>query len=511
MRMKGNRAIPSVLVLAGAVALVSCVDEDVVYEDRPIYRVLADSALGFVGYADPSSDDKLTFCGQCHGDMQAQWEQTAHADAWAGLQSSDHAQEFCEACHTVNSLGNVLAEPSPGEAIGGHIAVEGPRYLDVQCESCHGPGLDHVLSPQVSNVPLAPMEVGADLDFGCGECHQGTHHPFVEEWEESDHGNVSPDPARREEAEGGCYLCHSGEGALRTLGVTADYLEKDELLGSDHYAQITCVVCHDPHGSDNAAQLRFPITTTDTDQHLCAVCHDRQARPDASPPQDYLRTHAPAAGLMDGAAGWFSPASGLGPGDVTHAHGSAERLCASCHVVAYSVVDEQTGQEFFSQGHRFLGAPCVDEAGRPTDSQSCAFTAEARDFQGCLECHDSEEEAAQLLNDALTGLIPQVRTLLDRLQAIDPNLTAAGGEIDADDYRFTVAEGAYFNLTVLLSADGLPSTDPGARLALAPTVTHNPELARALVYTSLNALAAEYGAAALTSASTASGDSWLER
>jgi predicted CXXCH cytochrome family protein len=509
MRMRWNRAIPSALLLAGAVALVSCVDEDVVFDNRPIYQTIADSARGFVGYADPSSESKLTFCGQCHGDMQAQWEQTAHADAWAGLQSSDHAQEFCEACHTVNSLGNVLPEPTPGQAVGGHIAVETGRYHDVQCESCHGPGLEHVLGPASANVPLAPAEVGTDLSFGCGECHQGAHHPFVEEWEESEHGNVIPFAAENESD--GCYLCHSGEGALTRLGVDADYLEKEALLGSDHYAQITCVVCHDPHGSDNAAQLRFPVTTTDTDQHLCAVCHDRQARADTNPLPEYLRTHAPAAGLMDGDAGWFPPGSGIGPSQITHAHGSAERLCASCHVVAYTAVDPETEEEFISQGHRFLGAPCVGEGGRPTDRQDCVFTAEARDFQGCLSCHGSEEEAAQLLRDALSDLLPRVRALQARLREIDPNGTGAGGEIDPGDFRYTVAEGAYFNLTVAVSADGLPSSDQSARWALAPTVVHNPPLIAALVEASLDALDAEYGGAALTAAATTSGDPWPER
>ena len=506
MRTKVSRAISSALLVAGVVALVSCVDEDVVYEDRPIYQEIADSALGFVGYADPSAEDKLTFCGQCHGDLQAMWEQTAHASAWEGLQSSDHAQEFCEACHTVNSLGNVLAEPAPGQAIGGHAAVDTARYRDVQCESCHGPGLEHVLDPAASNVPLAPMEVGADLSFGCGECHRGTHHPFVEEWEESGHADVSGYPAQNEGE--GCYLCHSGEGALQQLGVRADYLEKDDLLGSDHFAQITCVVCHDPHGSDNTGQLRLPIATTDVDEHLCAVCHDRQAKPDTDIRQDYLRTHAPAAGLVSADAGWFPPGSGLGPGAVTHPHGSADRLCASCHVVAYSAVDENTGEEFFSQGHRFEAAPCVGEDSRPTDDQSCALTAAARDFRGCVECHETEEDAAQALRAALDARLPDIRALSARLQTIDPNLSAAGGEIDPDDFGFTVAEGAYFNLSVALNAAGLSSNDDRAKRTLAASVTHNPALIAALVNASLAALEEEYGAASSVAPTASGRDSW---
>jgi predicted CXXCH cytochrome family protein len=481
MRAMGKRATRVLLLVAGSVVLGACVDEDVVFDERPIYQEIAEEAGGFLGYADPSDGEKLTFCGACHGDYQARWEGTAHADAWAGLQSSDHAEGFCEACHTVNSLGNVVAEPSPGQAVGGHAAVpdEEGRYFDVQCESCHGPGLEHVMDPADANVPLAPMEVGEDLSFGCGECHQGFHHPFVEEWEESAHGNVLPFAAENEAD--GCYRCHSGEGALQAFGVDSDYLGKDELLGSAHYAQITCVVCHDPHGSENAAQLRFPVNTTDPGEHLCAACHDLRAQPDTDLPQDYVITHAPAAGMMDATAGWFPPGSGLESGSATHPHGQADRLCASCHVVSYAVMNEDTGDEFFTEGHRFLAAPCVGWVGRTTEDQDCA------------------------------RLLPRVRALRDRLSAIDPNLSAPGGEISDGDFVFTVADGAYFNLSVVLSAQpGLPSNDEQARRKLAPAVAHNPALMAALVEASIAALDAEYGAA-LTAASLTSGrDSWRE-
>ncbi|MFP4622897.1 MAG: cytochrome c3 family protein [Gemmatimonadota bacterium] len=510
MKAMGSRATPVLLLLAGAMAAGSCVDEDVVFDDRPIYERVATEAGGFVGYADPSDDDKLTVCGACHRDAQAEWETTGHADAWAGLQSSEAARAFCEACHTVNSLGNIVPEPTPGEAVGGHAAIETEhgRYQDVQCESCHGPGLDHVLEPGAGNVPLAPIQVGADLTFGCAECHSGFHHPFVEEWKESPHAHMNRGAARNQED--GCYLCHSGEGALLAFGVTADYLEKDELLASDEFAQLTCAVCHDPHGSENEAQLRFPVHTTDVDRHLCAACHDLRPRPDTDIPQDYLITHAPAAGLMAGNAGWFPPGSGLEPGAIRHPHATAERLCASCHVVTYETVDEATGEEFFSQGHLFRGAPCVDEDGRPTSSQACGFGADERDYRGCLECHSSEERAAELLRSALSEFLPEVRALAALLSQVDPNGRQPGGEIDADDFRFTTAEGALFTLSVALSADGLPSNDAQARRNIAAALMHNPTLVRELVDAAIEALEAEYGVAASTAQAPPASwwDSW---
>ena len=86
MRAKGKRAALPLLLLVGAVSTVACVDEDVVFDERPGFQEVAEEAGGFVGYADPSSEDELTVCGACHTGTQAQWEATAHSDAWAALQ-----------------------------------------------------------------------------------------------------------------------------------------------------------------------------------------------------------------------------------------------------------------------------------------------------------------------------------------------------------------------------------------------------------------------------------------
>ncbi len=502
MRAMGKRATGVLLVVLGALALGSCVDENVVYDDRPIFNGAIGEAGGFVGYLDPSNDDKLTVCGACHGDYQAQWEQTGHAFAWEGLQASGGAREFCEACHTVNSLGNIVMEED-GAATGGHAAetTGDGRYLDVQCESCHGPGIDHVMAPGPGNVPLAPVEVGTDLSFGCGECHQGAHHPFVEEWESSPHADVTlPESILAAE----CASCHTGEGALLRLGVTADYLGKDALLSSaTHDMQITCAVCHDPHSGRYDGQLRFPLGGVAVEQTLCAQCHDRHANPDMQGEQEWLGPHSPEAGLLAGTAGWFPPTSSLEPGAVEGPHGGASnpRMCGSCHVVPYTVVDTLTDTEFHTAGHGFRAAPCVGANGLPSGAVECALTVEARSFKGCAECHASEEDAAATLRATTLELVALVRELRGLLLAVDPNLTGDGGEIDNDDRLFTVAEGALFNMSLAVHPDGFPSNTAALQRALAGTATHNPALIRGLLQESIDAMRARYGAASARSAS----------
>lgn len=501
MRATGTRAILSLLVVASGAALASCTDETIIFRERPIYQEPIEAALDFVGYSDPEDEDKpkLTVCGNCHIGQQSEWEENAHAMAWEGLQSSDHAQAFCEGCHTVNSLGNTVEESTPGTAVGGYAAVTDARYHDVQCESCHGPGLPHIRNPDaIDTRPMAPIEVGTDLSFGCGECHSGAHHPFVEEWEDSPHGNMQAYPAGRDASAGGCFFCHSGEGALEKWGVQADYLEKDRLLGSgSEFAHITCAVCHDPHDNTNEGQLRFPVNTASIDNHLCAQCHDRRTEPDGS--SHGLAPHSPESALLVGDAGWFAPGSEIDQGQILGSHGGTrnQALCATCHVVAYSAQDPETSETFFSVGHGFRAAPCVDPAtGTPSGAEDCELSTTARSFTGCVSggCHDSEAVARGLTQAALVSILDRAQVLEGLLQMVDPNGEAAGGEIDPSNPTFTVAEGAFFNLHLAHHGTELDPamTRADSLLAFMPSTVHNPFLIESLLITSTQAVEREY-------------------
>ncbi len=72
----------------------------------------------------------------------------------------------------------------------GYTVVPDSAYHDVQCESCHGPGLTHAENPDITtNQPLASIHVDTALANGCGGCHTGTHEPFVDQWVQSAHGS----------------------------------------------------------------------------------------------------------------------------------------------------------------------------------------------------------------------------------------------------------------------------------------------------------------------------------
>lgn len=475
-----RKALPGAATVG--LVLASACGDDIAFKDRAPFNAPADAVAGFLGYF--SVADKQTTCGNCHADEQATWSQTHHADAWSTLQNSGAAQDFCEPCHTVSQNGNAVT------AVAGYPAVRDDAalaavYHDVQCESCHGPGFQHVSVDPGASQPIAGADLGANIDQNCAECHSGDHHPFAEDWAASGHAAVVGFAAGRESCEG----CHRGQAALARFDPDATYLEQN----SATHMPTTCSVCHDPHGSNNTAQLRRPIETSDPTQHLCAQCHDRRTAPDPNSSHG-LEPHSPETALILGDAGWFPPNAIINQGDIIGTHGteSNAQLCATCHVTSFAVTDAVTGDfQFNATGHLFAAIPCIDANGGPLRPQpdDCELTTTARTFRGCTAagCHGTEAVARGLLLLASGNNQTLADDLLAQLTVVDPNLEDAGGEIDATNPTFTVAEGAIFNYHLALHG--------GSPLG---SSTHNPFLVEALLIASQQAVEDTYGVAPST-------------
>ena len=500
--IKRARWIPLLLLAA-----IACDDEtvfvdvpvpsppDTVEVPRSLYKEpLPEGAANFLGY----NDDELSnpTCAECHAEIGGSWKGTAHADAWAGLQGSGHAQEFCEGCHTISELGNAATEP------GGWTGSQDERYVDVQCESCHGPGKDHVDSG--TNGPLASIAVPFTIvdgevlsgDNGCGECHSGAHHPFVEQWALSGHAAAAElsgaeDPTRY------CVGCHAGQGAILAWGSTSNYVEKEWAEGEAQ--PITCAVCHNPHDATYEGQLRWPVENTTCELHLCAQCHDRRSVPDAG--SHGLHPHSPETAMLAGEAGYFFPNMPIDPGAIITTHGSSAnpRLCAGCHVSMYTVEDEGGNFVLEAVGHTFQPIPCVDEQGIPIADTECELSTTARSFNGCVAsgCHGAAEAALGALTAASTRTELLVEELEDVLLQVDPNLDEpcvvpdVPGDpipntclIDATDGVITTAEGAFFNMELAIHPSGT---------RVWGSATHNPFLLETLLIVSLQNVEDEYG------------------
>jgi len=469
-----RRTIPVAAALVFA-SLSACVDERVVFRDRDLFDTPPTQAMGFLGYTDHTT--QRTACGSCHTGEQKRWEEHAHAHAWQSLGPAGQNRALCVSCHTVNQLGNAVTENA------GYLAFPAERYRDVQCESCHGPGLDHARNPDLDrNHPLAPIAVGTDLSTGCGQCHGGAHHPYVDEWSASAHGRVNAIASSRP----GCNSCHEGKAALRSFGVTNSYTE----AFSSTPQPITCAVCHDPHGNENASSLRFRIDVPSPRENLCAVCHNRRSVPDPSSPLG-LRPHAPEGAMLFGEAGWFPPGLDLEPGRIVSSHGSEgnPKLCATCHVNSIEVTDPE-GITIRTTGHSFQAIPCKGPNGLPVQGD-CELSTQARDFSGCTGagCHLTEQAAFSATFSASTDLRTSAQELLALLRLVDPNLDAPGGEIDPTTPVFTVAEGALYNY--YLAAFGGPGRK-SPLMSYAAAAVHNPFLMRSLLAASRDAVRSTY-------------------
>lgn len=446
-------------------AATGCVDEKVIYRDNPLFEDPPQAAIGFLGYSNAAQ--KKTTCGNCHAGQQVKWKETAHADAWATLQANPGKSAICEDCHSVSGLGNAVAT---GVKVA-YTATKDARYEDVQCESCHGGGLEHVTDPSLQQ-PKASILVSSDATNGCGECHSDTHHPFVEEWGTSDHGRVTPSLLNRDDASfAGCAYCHEAKAALKTqFGVTSEYLEK----GDTRRDAITCAVCHDPHGSSYPAQLRADPYTRNVEDNLCMKCHHKRAEPELASSQG---AHSPQGQLLLGEdAGWRPPNFVLGDAQMYGTHGSDKnpKLCAGCHLTTTTVTDKATGQFVMNTtGHSFKPIPCVDANGRPTEDQGCAVTA--RSFQACTTsgCHGSEV-AARSAKVTLETRLTDLTTELNRLVKLVP-----AAEFSTTDGKITPGEGAKFNAS-LLAGDRSGGV-------------HNPFLIEALLQSSISYLKTYYG------------------
>jgi predicted CXXCH cytochrome family protein len=462
---------PALTVLIAVFALVGC-SSDIVFRDRAPFNDPPDAASGFLGYYDATL--KQTTCGNCHVDYQAGWATTAHASAHAMLDASPAKAAECYSCHTVTARGNIAT----GTA--GHDAVQNAAYFDVQCESCHGPGLPHVESVGRGAVlrPLASIAMSGTGN--CGDCHSGGHHPLVDQWKLSGHGQLRSG-TRVENPN--CVGCHESRGVLAKWGEDADFREK--ATATNYQPAATCATCHDPHGSGNTAQLRFSISSTDPEQNLCIRCHLRVAEPTVTSSSP----HAPQGAMLLGFAGWRPPGFVYDTTLIfgTHATEANPRLCAGCHVAKYNAPDQLTGGTILATSHLMRPIPCLDGQGLPTADKNCAYTATTRSWQTCTDgCHGNAQAAANVFNstrDNMRSLVnvlwvdlngngtldaaPADGGLLPTVKAMSPD------EWSNTDNTITPAEGAEFNAR-LCGEYGQATSDNSKGV-------HNPFLCRALL------------------------------
>ncbi len=102
-------------------------------------------------------------CVGCHLSIHQSWQKTAHAEAFDSLAKQDANGKMnpdCLSCHTTGY----------GVKGGFRTEAETAHLKNVQCESCHGPGVAHLRKPSEKGY-------GATDEKLCRKCHDGANSP----------------------------------------------------------------------------------------------------------------------------------------------------------------------------------------------------------------------------------------------------------------------------------------------------------------------------------------------
>jgi len=261
--------LASVLLLAAAL-LVSAAWLAPVQAGAPAQAVklpetrFASSVSGHGFNAPPGFADAVPARNTAHPEAKPVGEQVC---------TGCHAKESDNFAHTAHALGmQVALAANPATAT---------------CEACHGPGSVHAANPTAKGAIIAFTHEGgtpvANQTESCLGCHSGGPR---DTWLGSIH--------QRNELS--CSDCHnpmqkfSAEGltAKQSVSETCATCHKDirqQFNRRSHMplpeGQISCVDCHNPHGTLNATLLK-----TDTVNETCYQCHAEKRGP-------FLFEHAP--------------------------------------------------------------------------------------------------------------------------------------------------------------------------------------------------------------------------
>jgi peroxiredoxin len=115
-------------------------------------------------------------CSSCHASEHAKWAAHPHAKAFATLEHAGKADAAqCVGCHTTGyEKGGFPKAGKPAE----HAA-----FLHVGCESCHGPGGDHVKEGAPKRGTIVSLADKCDscvILQVCGSCHDPENDPGFE-------------------------------------------------------------------------------------------------------------------------------------------------------------------------------------------------------------------------------------------------------------------------------------------------------------------------------------------
>jgi predicted CXXCH cytochrome family protein len=225
--------------------------------------------------------------------LPAQWDVTHKTwkpyfvkdDWWAPLYPPDNfarpTSALCDGCHSVNY----------------DIATRSVTEWNVGCEKCHGPGGDHAKSPTTAIVNPARLDYVAAADV-CIQCHsQGRPrtNPIdgkYYDWPVGFHVGMRLQDKWKLESHklGDLTFTHFPDGTAHK-----NRMQGNDFVQSLMYTRgVSCLTCHDAHGSPYDGMLRKPADA------LCLDCHGPSSPngPHAASLEEHSHHEAGSAGAQ---------------------------------------------------------------------------------------------------------------------------------------------------------------------------------------------------------------------
>ncbi len=270
-----------------------------------------------------------------------QTNSTVASPASAAQTGGYAGDDTCTTCH--DSEGKALKQTLHGKAQN----VRTPSAQNGRtCETCHGPGQAHAESggdtTKIRRIPaMAPREA-SDV---CLTCHdRGNHANFKGGMHDA--RNLT------------CVTCHSihspksDKAQLKTTSVietcaTCHKTEVAKLERSGHMpvreGKMTCVSCHNPHGTTNVRMLRVGNWINET----CVSCHAEKRGP-------FLWDHAP---VREACNTCHDP---HGSNNQRMLVSKLPMLCQRCHIGTRHPSTIYDGNQLTAHSNRLIGRGCVN-------------------------------------------------------------------------------------------------------------------------------------------------------
>ena len=258
--------------------------------------------------------------------------------------------EICQTCHP--QVYDQLAKTAMGT-----LFLKHPRTADEKlgCETCHGPGTEHVGSGGKSFAGMVrytkgtttPVNVRNDV---CLKCHQKRERLF---WSGSVHAN-------KDIACTDCHVAHTGPGAAKrfqlanlTVEDTCATCHKEQVRAENKFShhptregKMNCASCHNPHGTASPKLVKAIST-----RELCFNCHAQYRGP-------FVFQHPP---VMEDCFNCHQPHGSAYPALLKS---PAIRLCRDCHITFHNVDFQiKRGKQLDStktRGNMMMGSACVN-------------------------------------------------------------------------------------------------------------------------------------------------------